>query len=78
MSKFDVKGLMDRIKTMQYYNVVIALEEPLDFRGPVPFDIKINKNNIAQFKILAESYEHAESRAWDFINGKYNQDEGEY
>jgi len=78
MSKFNVKALMDKIKTMQYYDVVIPLEEPLVFRGVVPFDVKINKDNIAQFKILAESYERAESKAWEFIDGKYNRDEGKY
>lgn len=69
MSKFDVKALMERIKTMEYYKVVIPLEQPLEFRGRVPFDIKINKNNIAQFTILATSYDEAERKAWDFING---------
>lgn len=69
MSKFDVKALMERIKTMDYYKVVIALEQPLEFRGRVPFDIKINKDNIAQFTILAISYDEAERKAWDFING---------
>ena len=32
--------------------------------------VKINKDGIAQFNILAASYAEAECRAWDFINGK--------
>lgn len=69
MSKFDVRALMDRIKTMEYYKVVIHMDHPIEFRGRVPYDIKINKDNIAQFTILASSYDEAERKAWDFIHG---------
>jgi hypothetical protein len=67
--KFD--NLMERWKSLKYYKVVIPLAHSLVFRGPVPFDVKINKDGIAQFNILAASYAEAECRAWDFINGKY-------
>lgn len=73
MSDFNVRDLMDRIKNMQYYKVVIPLEEDIEFNGPVPFDIKINKDKIAQFNILASTYEEAEQKAWDFINGNGNE-----
>jgi len=73
MSEFNVRDLMDRIKSMQYYKVVIPLEEDIEFNGPVPFDIKINKDKIAQFNILASDYETAERKAWDFINGTGNE-----
>ena len=73
MSDFNVRDLMDRIKNMQYYQVVIPLEEDIEFNGPVPFDIKINKDKIAQFNILASNYEEAERKAWDFINGNGNE-----
>ena len=66
--EFD--NLMERIKSLEYYKVVIPLAHSLVFRGPVPFDVKINKDGIAQFNILAASYAEAECRAWDFINGK--------
>ncbi len=66
--EFDT--LMERIKSLEYYKVVIPLAHSLVFRGPVPFDVKINKDGIAQFNILAASYAEAECRAWDFINGK--------
>jgi hypothetical protein len=70
MSTFNVRELMDRIKEMQYYKVLIPLEDDLEFRGPVPFDIKITKDKIAQFTILASSYEDAEQKAWRYINGE--------
>jgi hypothetical protein len=66
----DFDALVERWKHLKYYSVVIPLEEPIEFNGPVPFDVKINKDNIAQFSILAASYDEAEKQAWDFINGK--------
>lgn len=65
--EFD--NLVERWKHLKYYDVIIPLEEPIDFNGVVPFDIKINKDNIAQFTILAASYDEAKTRALDFING---------
>ncbi len=56
MEKFDVRQIIDRISQMQYYKIIIPLEDELEFRGPVPFDIKINKDGLAQFTILASSY----------------------
>ena len=70
MKRFDVRQIIDRISQMQYFKVNIPLEDELEFRGPVPFDIKIDKDRIAQFTILASSYEDAERKAWDFINGE--------
>lgn len=70
MEKIDVRKIIDRISHMQYYKVIIPLEDELEFRGPVPFDIKINKDGLAQFTILAASYDEAEKKAWDYINGE--------
>jgi hypothetical protein len=70
MSLPDVRAIMDRIKNMEYYKIIIPLEDELEFRGPVPFDIKINKDGLAQFTILASSYDEAEKKAWDYINGE--------
>lgn len=66
MEKINVAEYLDQVKNMNYFTVVKQLHEPLPFNGVIPFDIKINKEGIAAFKVLATSCEDAFSRvdAW--------------
>ena len=68
----DVKGLLDNIKSMQYFEVTIELHEPLAFNGgKIPFDINI-VGDMATFNVLAESYADAEQKVWEYINSLNN------
>jgi len=62
----DIKALMNRVKGLTWYDVNIELYEPLRFKGPVPYDIKIN-GDMATFTILAGTHVEAECKAWDYI-----------
>ena len=66
----QLKSILDRAKNLQYFEVTIQLEEPLQFRGGrVPFDIKATES-VASFNVLAESYEEAEADVWNWIRGQ--------
>ena len=70
----DVNKLLNNIKNSQYFNVTLDLYQPIPFNGVVPFDIKI-KGDIATFKVLAEDYEQAERKVYDFLKELRNEDE---
>ena len=70
----DINKLLNKIKNSQYYNVTLDLYQPIPFNGVVPFDIKI-KGDIATFKVLAEDYEQAERKVYDFLKELRNENE---
>lgn len=70
----DINKLLNKIKNSQYYNVTLDLYQPIPFNGVVPFDIKI-KGDIATFKVLAEDYQQAERKVYDFLKELRNEDE---
>ena len=61
-----IKEMMNRIKSLSYHEVTIALSSPLQFNGVVPFDTKI-EGDLATFSVLAETYDEAECKVWDYI-----------
>ena len=68
MEKFDTKKLLDRIKDMDYFTVSLQLEEQPDFPiGKVPFDLKVDKNNVITATILAETEDDAKNKLWEYL-----------
>jgi hypothetical protein len=62
--------LIDRAKTMQYFEVKRMMDEPLQFRGGViPFDIRANQE-CAWFKVLAMSQKEAEIKVDEWVNSQ--------
>jgi hypothetical protein len=69
-----IKEIMNRIKELSYHDVTIALSAPLKFNGVIPFDTKIN-GDLATFKVLAETYDEAECKVWDYIRSLDDEEE---
>jgi hypothetical protein len=65
----SIKSILDKIKEMVYFDIVIDLEEPLHFNGVLPFDVFIN-DNVATFRVLAHSHEEAEHKVFKFLWGE--------
>jgi hypothetical protein len=70
----EVNNLINKIKNSQYFNVTLDLYQPIPFNGVVPFDIKI-KGDIATFKVLAEDYDQAERKVYDYLKELRNENE---
>ena len=70
--KSEINNLINKIKNSQYYNVTLDLYQPIPFNGVVPFDIKI-KGDIATFKVLAEDYDQAEQKVFDYLKELRNE-----
>ena len=72
--KSEINKLLNNIKNSQYFNVTLDLYQPIPFNGVVPFDIKI-KGDIATFKVLAEDYDQAERKVFDYLKELRNENE---
>lgn len=70
----EINKLLNNIKNSSYFNVTLDLYQPIPFNGVVPFDIKI-KGDIATFKVLAENYDQAERKVYDYLKELRNENE---
>jgi len=70
--KSEINNLINKIKNFQYFNVTLDLYQPIPFNGVVPFDIKI-KGDIATFKVLAENYDQAEQKVFEYLKELRNE-----
>ena len=68
----EINKLLNNIKNSQYFNVTLDLYQPIPFNGVVPFDIKM-KGDIATFKVLAEDYDQAERKVFDYLKELRNE-----
>jgi len=62
----DIKLLMNRIKQLSYFEVVVELYEPVQFKGVIPFDLEIT-GNVVVAQVLANSYDEAEHKLLTFL-----------
>lgn len=63
----DIKRMLDNIKGMDYFTVTIQLNEPIRFNGIVPFDISVNKDHLAKFKVLAKDKDEAMEKVMVYL-----------
>lgn len=71
----EVRDIMNRVKQLQEFNVIVQVPEDFAFYGTVPFDLKINKEGIASVKVLALNLAEAKARANEyFANGTQEED----
>jgi hypothetical protein len=71
MKKDDFVNLMEKIKSLQEYEVQYVIPEDFDFYGVVPFDMKIS-SGIAYVRLVAPSLEEAVNRVEKYFMGGMN------
>lgn len=64
----DVSQVLNRIKNLQEWEVVVKVPDDFQFYGTVPYDINIT-NGIAFVKVVAVSLEEATMKAKKYFNG---------
>jgi len=67
-TEFD--KVMDRIKNLNEYEVMVPFPKNFEFDGPVPYDMSIS-GDFAFVKIVAESLEEAKFKANEYFESKY-------
>jgi hypothetical protein len=70
----DAKNVIDRIKNLKEFEVIIDIPPEVMFDGsPIPFNlrvIRVDKNQVASVRLLAESQQEAEEKVKNFFVSK--------
>jgi hypothetical protein len=70
----DLSRVLNRIKKLQEWEVVVKVPEDFQFYGVVPYDINIT-NGIAFVKVIAATLEEATMKAKNYFNGPQEEDQ---
>ena len=65
----DIRDIMDRVKNLKEFKVVRNVSEEFVLNGKMPYDIKLDKNNVLTVSLMAVDKEEAERRVSEFISG---------
>ena len=63
----DINQVMNRLKNLQEFEVCIDIPDEFIFRGTMPFDMIIDRDQSARVLVIAESQEEAESKVAEFF-----------
>jgi hypothetical protein len=67
----DIKKVMNRIKNLKEFEVVIDIPPEMMFDGsPMPFNLRVDRNQVASVNLLAESQQEANKKVKDFFVSK--------
>lgn len=69
MTKNEIVNLLDRIKNLQYFEVVIPIPPQAFYcNGKIPFTFRIS-DEVMVCSVLAASYEEASIKVEEFLDG---------
>jgi len=72
MSKNDVDDVIFRMKNLKEYKVVRTMSDDFVLNGKMPYDVKLDSNNVLTVTLMAVDREEAERRVSEFITGMNN------
>lgn len=61
-------ALISRAKKLQEFTVEVEVDEPVQFNGPVPFDLSI-KDGVLSAKVYALTFDEAVQIVANFLEG---------
>lgn len=61
------QGIIERAMKMQTFRIIRTRPEDFEFNGPVPFDVKINKENVMTFTVYALNLDEANKQVDDYL-----------
>ena len=64
----QAQALIDRARKLKTWTITRRLDEPLQFRGRVPFDVQANHQK-ATFKVIAMTKQEAETQVDRWMMG---------
>ena len=63
----DIKEVMNRLKNLKEFEVVIDIPDEFYFSGTIPFDIVIQRDRPARVLVIAETQQEADNKVADFF-----------
>ncbi len=64
-----ISDVIHRMKNLKEYKVVRTVSENFVLNGKMPYDVKLDKNNVLTVTLMAVDREEAERRVSEFISG---------
>ena len=69
MSKNDVDDVIFRMKNLKEFKIKRTMDENFVLNGKMPYDVKLDKNNVLTVTLMAVDKDEAERRVSEFISG---------
>ena len=63
----DIKQVMNRLKNLQEFEVIIDIPDEFIFNGTIPFDMIIDRDQSARVLVVAETQQEAEKKVEQFF-----------
>jgi hypothetical protein len=63
----EINQVMKRLKNLQEFEVYIDIPYEFIFKGTIPFDMVIDRDQSARVLVIAESQKEAESKVAEFF-----------
>jgi hypothetical protein len=63
----DINQVMNRIKNLQEFEVIIDIPDEFIFNGTMPFDMIIDRDQSARVLVIAETQAEAERKVEQFF-----------
>jgi hypothetical protein len=63
----DINQVMNRIKNLQEFEVIIDIPDEFIFNGTMPFDMVIDRDQSARVLVIAETQQEAEEKVSQFF-----------
>lgn len=69
MNQSDVDDVIFRMKNLKEFKIKRTMDENFVLNGKMPYDVKLDKNNVLTVTLMAVNKEEAERRVSEFISG---------
>ena len=63
----DARNVIDRIKNLKEFEVIIDIPDEFIFNGTIPFDMVVDRNQSARVLVIAETQQEAEEKVSQFF-----------
>jgi hypothetical protein len=65
----DIDDVLYRMKHLKEFKIKRTMDENFILNGKMPYDVKLDKNNVLTVTLMAVNKEEAERRVSEFISG---------
>ena len=62
------QNVIERAMKMKTFRIIRSRPDDFEFNGPVPFDVKINKEDVMTFTVYALNLEEANKQVDNYLN----------
>jgi len=69
MNKPDIDDVIFRMKNLKEYKVIRTMSDDFILNGKMPYDVKLDNNNVLTVTLMAVDRQEAERRVSEFITG---------